>query len=153
MSSDSKEAAVGTLLAAIRELSADFDGLSQAVAARVGLSATDLLAIDLIARHGQVTAGQIGEWLHMTSGAITGVIDRLERAGLAQREPDRADRRRVLVTPTERESQISGLYEPLIMALHDVAMGYSNDELALLERFIGQVRGAVTAATAGIQSG
>jgi DNA-binding MarR family transcriptional regulator len=144
---------VEALLAAIRGLSSDFDGLSQAVADRVGLSTTDLLAIDLISRNGRVTAGQIADRLHMTSGAITGVIDRLERAGLAQRVPDRADRRRVLVVPTAKESEIRALYEPLVTALWTAAASYSEDELALLERFIGQVRQAVAETTQGIRSG
>lgn len=140
-----------TLLAAIRGLSFDFDSLSQAVADRVGLSTTDLLAMELINRTGRVTAGQIGDRLHMTSGAITGVIDRLERAGLAQRAPDRADRRRVLVLPTTKEHQIRALYAPLVTALWKATASYSADELAVLEQFLGQVRAAVTETTQGIR--
>lgn len=140
-----------TLLAAIRGLSSDFDSLSLAVADRVGLSTTDLLAMELINRTDRVTAGQIADRLHMTSGAITGVIDRLERAGLAQRAPDRADRRRVLVIPTTKEHQIRALYDPLVTALWKATASYSADELALLEQFLGQVRAAVTETTQGIR--
>src|SRR5215510_5426239 len=102
MSSDTRAEAVHALLDAIRELSFDFDRLTQVVGERVGLSATDLLAMDLISRNEQVTAGQIGQRLHMTSGAITGIVDRLERAGLAHRTHDRHDRRRVLALPTNK---------------------------------------------------
>jgi DNA-binding MarR family transcriptional regulator len=151
MSRDTRAVAVETLLAAIRELSADFDGLSLAVADRVGLNATDLLAMDLISRNDRVTAGQIGDRLHMTSGAITGVIDRLERAGLAQRAPDSADRRRVLVMPTAKENEIRALYDPLVTALRKTTTSYSDEDLALLEQFIGQVRAAVTETTQGIR--
>jgi DNA-binding MarR family transcriptional regulator len=151
MSRDMRAAAVEILLAEIRELSSDFDSLSQAVADRVGLSATDLLAMDLISRNNRVTAGQIGDRLHMTSGAITGVIDRLERAGLAKRAPDREDRRRVLVMPTTKEDQIRELYDPLVTALRKAAMSYSGEDLAVLNTFIGQVRAAVTETTQGIR--
>lgn len=151
MSRDTRAVAVETLLAAIRELSSDFDSLSLAVADRVGLNATDLLAMDLISRNDRVTAGQIGDRLHMTSGAITGVIDRLERAGLAQRAPDSADRRRVLVIPTAKENQIRALYEPLVTALRKATTSYSDEDLAVLEQFIGQVRAAVTETTQGIR--
>ena len=153
MSRDMRAVAVETLLAEIRELSSDFDSLSQAVADRVGLSATDLLAMDLISRTDRVTAGQIGGHLHMTSGAITGVIDRLERAGLAKRAPDSEDRRRVLVMPTTKENQIRELYDPLVTALQKAAMSYSDEDLAVLNTFIGQVRAAVTETTQGIRRG
>jgi DNA-binding MarR family transcriptional regulator len=153
MSRDMRAAAVETLLIEIRELSSDFDSLSQAVADRVGLSATDLLAMDLISRTDRVTAGQIGDRLHMTSGAITGVIDRLERAGLAKRVPDSEDRRRVLVMPTTKENQIRGLYDPLVVALQKAAMSYSDEDLAVLNTFIGQVRAAVTETSQGIRRG
>jgi hypothetical protein len=46
---------------------------------------------------GPVTAGTLAEAKGLTSGAITGVIDRLERSGFARREPDPGDRRKVLV--------------------------------------------------------
>jgi DNA-binding MarR family transcriptional regulator len=145
-----KAGAVETLLAAIRGLSSDFDSLSQAVADRVGLSTSDLLAMDLISRNDQVTAGQIGEHLHMTSGAITGVIDRLERAGLAKRVPDSEDRRRVLVKPTMKESQIHELFGPLVESLRKATANYSDEDRALLETFIQQVRTAVSETTQDI---
>jgi DNA-binding MarR family transcriptional regulator len=123
------------------------------VADRVRLSATDLLAMELISSTDRVTAGQIGDYLHMTSGAITGVIDRLERAGLAQRAPDSTDRRRVFVMPTAKEHQIRALYDPLVTALWNATTSYSDEELALLATFIGQVRAAVTDTTQGIRRG
>ena len=153
MSRDTRAVSVETFLAEIRGLSFDFDGLSQAVADRVGLSTTDLLAMELINRTGRVTAGQIADRLHMTSGAITGVIDRLERAGLAQRTPDRADRRRVLVMPTTKEHQIRALYDPLVTALRNTATSYSDEDLAVLNTFLGQIRAAVTETTQGIRRG
>jgi DNA-binding MarR family transcriptional regulator len=145
-----KANAIEGLLAAIRALSNDFDHLSQAVADHVGLSATDLSALDLISRHNGVTARQIGDHLHMTSGAITGVIDRLERAGLARRAPDRVDRRRIMVVATPKEHQIHALYDPLVEALGSAAAGYSEADLSLLRRFIEQVRTAVINTSEGI---
>src|SRR5689334_13371002 len=97
MSRRPSEASVDSLLLEARGLSADFDLLSQTVAERVGLSTTELLAMDLISRDGAVTAGQLATHLHLTTGAITGLIDRLERGGYAKRRSDKADRRRVLV--------------------------------------------------------
>ncbi|GAB3832456.1 MarR family winged helix-turn-helix transcriptional regulator [Dactylosporangium cerinum] len=70
---------------------------SQAVAERLGLSATDSRCVDLLDRHGPMSAGRLAELTGLTSGAVTGIVDRLERARFARREPDPMDRRRVIV--------------------------------------------------------
>jgi DNA-binding MarR family transcriptional regulator len=74
-----------------------FDNLA---AQRLGVSLTDLDCLNVIERAGSVTAGRLAADAGLTTGAITGVIDRLERAGFARREPDPTDRRRVTVAVT-----------------------------------------------------
>ena len=69
----------------------------QAVADRLGLNPTDHKCIDLLASAGWTTAGELAEATGLTTGAITGVIDRLEAAGFVRREDDPNDRRRVIV--------------------------------------------------------
>jgi DNA-binding MarR family transcriptional regulator len=70
-----------------------------AVAKSVGMNATDLQCANLLLLHGPMTAGELAERAGLTAGgAITGVIDRLERSGLVHRERDPADRRRVVIT-------------------------------------------------------
>ncbi len=120
-----RQAATARLLAEARDLSGDFDRLSQAVAEKVGLSPTDLLAMDLISRDGHVTAGQIAGHLHLTTGAITGLIDRLERSGFARRRADPEDRRRVVVVPTPKGDRIGELFGPLALALRRTTDGYA----------------------------
>lgn len=71
------------------------------VAEQLGLSATDHKCLDLAARGGQpMTAGRIAELSGLSTGAVTGVIDRLERAGYVRRVRDPHDRRKVLVEVT-----------------------------------------------------
>src|SRR5512135_715204 len=65
----------------------------------MGIGRTDSLCLDLLEHRGQMSAGELARASGLTSGAITGVIDRLERAGMAQRVADPADRRRVLIEP------------------------------------------------------
>jgi DNA-binding MarR family transcriptional regulator len=72
---------------------------NQAVSARVGLGATDAQFLNLLALNGPMTPGQLAAVTGLTTGSVTGVLDRLERAGYARRERDPHDRRRVLVTP------------------------------------------------------
>ena len=74
----------------------------EAVARAAGLNATDLQCANLLLLHGPATPGELAERAGLTAGgAITGAIDRLERAHLVSRVPDTADRRRVLVVPDD----------------------------------------------------
>jgi DNA-binding MarR family transcriptional regulator len=145
-----KTAAAAKLLDEARGLSGDFDRLSQAVAGKVGLSQQDLLAMDLISRDQEVTAGQLARELNLTTGAITGLIDRLEKAGLARRANDPNDRRRVLVKATPKEERISQLYRPLALGLRRTIDDYSEEELAMLAEFLGKLRSALRATTESI---
>ena len=76
-----------------------FDNLA---AERLGLNRTDLHCINIIENSGGLTAGQLAAEAGLTSGAVTGVIDRLERAGYARRALDPSDRRRVNVEVTPK---------------------------------------------------
>jgi DNA-binding MarR family transcriptional regulator len=143
MSRGLRAKAASDLLDEARGLSGDFDKLSQAVAGRVGLSASELLAMDLISRNGQVTAGQLARGLRLTTGAVTGLIDRLERAGFARRAADPGDRRRVLVMATARERRVGELYDPLAANLRRAIGGYSQKDLATLTDFIRKLRSVV----------
>ncbi len=85
-----------------------------ALAERLGLNATDHKALDLIARHGPLTAGRLAETTGLTTGAVTGIVDRLERAGFAVRERDTVDRLVVrIVAVPERRAEIEALVVPM----------------------------------------
>jgi DNA-binding MarR family transcriptional regulator len=75
-----------------------FDALA---AERLGVNETDLRCLNIIENSGGLTAGELASQSALTGGAVTGVIDRLERAGLARRASDPADRRRVRVEVTQ----------------------------------------------------
>src|SRR5215213_10710033 len=87
-----------------------------AIADRLGIGATDVKCYSILRQTGPITAGDLAERTSLTTGAITGVIDRLERAELVRRARDPQDRRRIvleLVHDPEREQAIGALYEPL----------------------------------------
>jgi DNA-binding MarR family transcriptional regulator len=65
----------------------------------VGLNPTDLGSLCLLLLHGPAPAGRLAELTGLTTGAVTGVIDRLEAGGFVRREVDPADRRKVIVVP------------------------------------------------------
>ena len=81
----------------VRRSQAATDRYDQAVADAIGLNRTDMRCLDVIQREGPVPAGRLADETGLTTGAITTVLDRLERAGFARRTRDPADRRRVLV--------------------------------------------------------
>lgn len=89
----------------------------EAAAVRLGINATDLKCLELAAGESSVTPSRLADLAGLTSGAVTGVLDRLERAGIASREADPDDRRRVVVrVAADRLRQISELYSPVVEA-------------------------------------
>jgi DNA-binding MarR family transcriptional regulator len=109
--------------------------LDESFCDHVGINGTDGRALDVIDQHGRITAGELARELRLSSGAVTTVIDRLERAGFARRVPDEQDRRRVLVevTPIVRElaAEIYGTPEDAV----SWAAAFADEELEVLHRF------------------
>src|SRR5260370_29233039 len=95
-SQEGKQALAGRLMLALRRSSAAGVLHGQTIARRVGVNSTDLECLDLILMSGPSSAGEIARHTGLTSGAGTGLIDRLERLGLLERTPDPADPRKVL---------------------------------------------------------
>ena len=83
------------------------DAMDAAIAEWLGVNRTDVICLDILARLGTVPAGRLAEESRLTTGAITAVLDRLERAGYVQRLADPSDRRRVLVETTERFRELA----------------------------------------------
>ena len=120
-----------------RELSARTIMFHQAVAGRLGLNATDHKCLDMARRGEAMTAGELAGLTGLTTGAITGVIDRLERAGFVCRVRDANDRRRVLIQPiAARARDVAPLLESLDTAWGALCERYSDRELDLINRFM-----------------
>ena len=103
-----------------------------AVSRRTGLSVTELEALYAIKQKQPITAGDIARTVGLTTGAVTGLLDRLQDAGLVRRANDPADRRRVLVTivaDAKVAKKVQELYGPLTAAVGDIASELTIDEL------------------------
>ena len=123
----------------IRLVSAQSVMFSQAVADHLAMSSTDIEALDYLLLHGPMTAGRLAELTGLTTGAITGMVDRLERAGFVQRARDPHDRRRVIVEPVEAHlARIAPIYEPMSRAFDEVCAGYDDASLALVLDFLNR---------------
>ena len=134
--SQDKQALVGQLMVAMRRSSAAGVLHGQAIAKRVGVNPSDMECLDLILMNGPSTAGEIARHTGLTSGAVTGLIDRLERLGLVERAADANDRRKVLVRVREdRIAPIASLFTPMEKSVQALLSGYSREELTLLIDF------------------
>src|ERR1700739_1021801 len=76
--------------------------LDEQAAVYLGINTTDGRALDVIDQAGRITAGDLARELRLSPGAVTTIVDRLEKAGYARRIKDADDRRRVLIEVTTK---------------------------------------------------
>jgi DNA-binding MarR family transcriptional regulator len=123
-----------------RDLSAATVFFHEAVAERLGLSVTDHKTLDLAARsqeNGTVTPGRLAELTGLTTGAITGVLDRLEKAGFIKREKDPSDRRQVVVRLLpSRMHELARIFEPYLKKWEELCSHYDDRELTLIADYL-----------------
>jgi DNA-binding MarR family transcriptional regulator len=138
---------------AAREVSGQAVLFSQALADHLGVGSSDLECLDIVVLHGPLTAGELARRSGLTSGAITGVVDRLEKAGFAVREADAADRRKVLVRalPTIAERAAPAV-APMEAASVALLRGYSDKELALLLDYMTRSHQAAVEVTTALRA-
>lgn len=123
-----------------REISAQTVFFHESVAHKLGLNATDTRSLDLISRRGgrsELSAGELGKATGLTTGAVTGIIDRLESAGLVERIRDSTDRRRIFVrVKPKAAARLAHYYENLGAAMMKLACSYQTEELKLIRDFL-----------------
>jgi DNA-binding MarR family transcriptional regulator len=131
-----------------RELGARTVLFHEAVAQQMGLTPTLGKCLDLLVRNGPLTAGQLADVTGLTTGAITGIIDRLEETGYVRRVRDPEDRRRVFIEPVmERINECADLFGPMVRAWQDMYADYTVDELVLVRDFIARSSEVLTRVT------
>lgn len=149
----SRDALMQELEEAMRRSSAQGVMYGQAVANMAGISNSDMECMDILNLEGRVTAGRLAEVTGLTTGAITGVIDRLEKAGYVRRERDESDRRKVfIVVVEETAAEIGKFYVPMQEAMLKLWSGYTDDELRLLLRFANDGYKGVLEATEALKA-
>jgi DNA-binding MarR family transcriptional regulator len=125
---------------------------SEQMASQLGVSPTDLECLNLVGAGGEVTAGALATRTGLTTGAITGAIDRLERAGLVERRRDDTDRRKVIVaekSATWRAHPSSALMRRSVAG---VLTRFDDGQLAFLERALGELCEAAKVVIASMQA-
>jgi DNA-binding MarR family transcriptional regulator len=133
---------------AMRKASAQGTMFAKTVADRAGISSSDMDCMDFLNFEGRMTAGRLAELTGLTTGAITGVIDRLEKAGFVRRERDESDRRKVFIAPVaERVIEIGRPFELMQRAMQKQSDGYTDAELRLLLRYATETYQSILGAT------
>ena len=144
---------VARVLADMRAFDASLDLLDASVAGALGISRSDLRAMELVSRHGHLTCGELATQLRLTTGSVTTLVDRMERLGYLRRRNHPADRRKVVVELTakgrERERRV---YGPLAREAVKTLSRYDGRDLAVIRDFLQTAGSLADAARARIVS-
>ena len=131
------------LTAASRALSTSTVLFHALVAEALGLNASDHKCLDLLMRGGEMTAGELAVRSGFTTGAITGIVNRLEARGFVRRVSDVGDRRRVLLQPVSARvhADMGPLLQPMILRMAALHGGYRVAERQLLLDYLQRCEG------------
>lgn len=145
--------AVEGVVRALRRVNFQGSVFGQTVAIRLGLSESDIDALELLIDTGASTAGRLAELMGLTTGAVTRVIDRLEQAGYVRRESDPSDRRRVVVEVVpERVASVESVLASLERAAAQEVERYSPEQLALINDFLARMAHLTEAESARLRA-
>ena len=133
------------LLTALRRFGLENDRLDAAVARRLDAGTVEFKAMDHLHAVDELTPGQLGDRLALTSGAVTALIDRLEQHGWVERVPHATDRRSVMVRRA-KGSETPRLYEAFARSMREAAEELSADECAACLAFLERASEAAIAA-------
>jgi DNA-binding MarR family transcriptional regulator len=138
---------------AMRRVSSQGAMFAKTVADRAGISSADMDCIDFVNVEGRMTAGRLAELTGLTTGAITGVVDRLEKSRFVRRERDETDRRKVFIVPVaERMMEMGRPFELVRRVMQKQCDAYSEAELNFLVRYGNESYQSMLEATTQLNS-
>jgi DNA-binding MarR family transcriptional regulator len=134
---DSQNELADRVIASMTDLAGALGRLNDLIAQQLGIAQTDLLCLHVLNRAGASTAGALSAQLGRTTGAVTHMIDRLEKAGYVRRKPDPKDRRRVLVEALAPGlERIASFYDGMDARTRLLMDTFSGDQLAAIRAFL-----------------
>jgi DNA-binding MarR family transcriptional regulator len=121
---------------------------SMATADHLGMNLSDMLCLGILAGAGPISAGQLATLIGLSTGSVTGLVDRLERLDLVRRERDEEDRRRIVLhLNTDRAEEISHAFEPMLKAAWQNLEQFTDEELGAIARYTDGAIGFMQEAT------
>lgn len=134
----------------IRRFSTGVVLFNQMVAEKVRLHPTDVQCLNLLDLLGTCTPGKLAEGMGLTTGGVTVMLDRLEKAGYIKREPNPDDRRSLLVQVSSKKADKVDVHYAAIIREFDAHLaGMSDDELKVVIGFLKQVNAIRVGAVQG----
>ncbi|WP_454046118.1 MarR family winged helix-turn-helix transcriptional regulator [Chryseobacterium sp. Marseille-Q8038] len=111
--------------------------MHEAIARKAGLTSADHKYLGLILQHESITAGEISKLTGLTTGAVTGLIDRLEKKDLLKRQFIKEDRRKVIIIPNIENSMklLSPIFDELQQKTLTLISAFSEKEIETIERY------------------
>jgi DNA-binding MarR family transcriptional regulator len=112
--------------------------LHENIAAKVGLSGADHKYLGILMQNGAITAGEFSTLTGLTTGAVTGVIDRLEKKNLVKREFDKNDRRKIMIVPNHENAMkiLGGIFTSLQERMVKVMASFTDEETEIIEKYL-----------------
>src|SRR5689334_20959313 len=138
-----------------RELATAIVTFHEAVARRLGITAADQRVLGVLGRLSVATPSRLAEATGLTTGAITGIVDRLERAGFAKRVPNPADRRSVLVHACNGEALgkvMRPIFDALSREMAALRSRYTPAQLEAIYAYLGETTEILRARTRAVAS-
>src|SRR3984893_7074988 len=111
--------------------------MHEAIARKAGLSGTDHKYLGFLIQKGQMTAGELSNLTGLTTGAVTGLIDRLEKKKLVKRQFAEDDRRKVIIEPNTKNimALLVPLYKEFRNKSEKLTASFSNKEIKIIETY------------------
>lgn len=111
--------------------------LHESIGRKTGLLGTDHKYLGFLIQKGQMTAGELAVLTGLTTGAVTGLIDRFESKNLAKRKPDKIDRRKIIIVPNVEKitKLITPFYEDFQNYTDELFSSFTFKELSILEKY------------------
>ncbi len=112
--------------------------MHEAIARKAGLTGTDHKYLGILIEKGAITAGEFAQLTGLTTGAVTGLVDRLEKKKLAKRQFDKDDRRKIMIVPeTKNAMQLLGsTFAMLQSRIVEMMSGFSDEEKTIIEKYL-----------------
>lgn len=114
--------------------------MHESIAKKLGFSSTDHKYLGFFLQRGKLTAGDLANLTGLTTGAVTGLIDRFEKKKLVKRAFDENDRRKVMIVPDTKK--IMNLFEPFYRPFQEesekLIATFSNDDIDIIESYLSK---------------
>jgi DNA-binding MarR family transcriptional regulator len=111
--------------------------MHEAIGRKTGLTGTDHKYLGFLLQNGQMTAGELSNLTGLTTGAVTGLIDRFEKKKLVKRQFDKQDRRKIFIVPNTEK--IMAIFEPLYRDFRKMSeklsLTFSTEELKVIQAY------------------